>query len=110
GLELAAEGTFKRNTRAVGAAFKAIRRAEPEAVVMVGTYGPCAEFIKLAHHNGFNPTFVALSFVGANALARELGPDGKGVIVSEVVPFPWDTGLKLVADYQAAERALDPNL
>jgi ABC-type branched-subunit amino acid transport system substrate-binding protein len=110
GLELAAEGTFERNTRAVGAAFKAIRRAEPEAVVMVGTYGPCAEFIKLAHRSGLNPTFVAISFVGANALARELGPEGKGVIVSEVVPFPWDGKLKLVADYQAAQKALDPNL
>jgi ABC-type branched-subunit amino acid transport system substrate-binding protein len=110
GLELAAEGTFERNTRAVGAAFRAIRRAEPEAVVMVGTYGPCAEFIKLAHRRGFNPTFVAISFVGATALARELGPDGKGVIVSEVVPFPWDTHLKLVADYQAALRSLDPGL
>jgi branched-chain amino acid transport system substrate-binding protein len=110
GLELAAEGTFERNTRAVGAAFKAIRRAEPQAVVMVGTYGPCAEFIKLARRSGFNPTFVAISFVGATALARELGPDGSGVVVSEVVPFPWDTHLKLVADYQAAEKALDPRL
>ncbi len=32
------------------------------------------------------------------------------MIVSEVVPFPWDTQLKLVADYQAAEKALDPAL
>ena len=110
GMELAAEGTFERNTRAVGAAFKAIRRTEPQAVVMVGTYGPCAEFIKLAHRSGFNPTFVAISFVGATALARELGADGNGVVVSEVVPFPWDTHLKLVADYQAAEKALDPSL
>jgi ABC-type branched-subunit amino acid transport system substrate-binding protein len=108
GMELAAEGTFERNTRAVGAAFRAIRRAEPEAVVMVGTYRPCAEFIKLAHRRGLNPTFVAISFVGATAFAKELGGDGKGVIVSEVVPFPWNTRLQLVADYQAAEKALDP--
>ncbi|WP_407181436.1 ABC transporter substrate-binding protein [Bradyrhizobium sp. STM 3562] len=110
GLELVAEGTFERNTRAVGAALKAIKRAEPEAVVMVGTYGPCAEFIKLAHRSRFNPTFVAISFVGADALAKELGPEGRGVIVSEVVPFPWNTRLKLVADYRAALRDLDPAL
>ncbi|XUJ35491.1 ABC transporter substrate-binding protein [Bradyrhizobium japonicum] len=110
GLELAAEGTFERNTRAVGSAWRTIRRAEPEAIVMVGTYGPCAEFIKLAHRSGFHPTFVNISFVGANALARELGPDGEGVIVSQVVPFPWDRSRKLVADYQAAQRAFDPTL
>jgi branched-chain amino acid transport system substrate-binding protein len=110
GLELSAEGTFERNTRAVGAALRAIRRADPEAVVMVGTYGPCAEFIKLAHTRGFNPTFVAISFVGANALAKELGAEGNGVVVSQVVPFPWDKSLRLVADYRAAEQALDPRL
>jgi ABC-type branched-subunit amino acid transport system substrate-binding protein len=108
GMELVAEGTFERNTRAVGSALRALKRAEPEAIVMVGTYGPCAEFIKLAHKGEFNPIFVSVSFVGANALAKELGPEGNGVIVSQVVPFPWDTSTRLVADYQAAERALDP--
>jgi ABC-type branched-subunit amino acid transport system substrate-binding protein len=110
GLELAAEGTFERNTRAVGAAFRVIKRAEPEAIIMVCTYGPCAEFIKLAHRSGLNPTFIAVSFVGGNALAKELGREGNGVIVSQVVPFPWDTRLKLVSDYQAAQKAMDPSL
>jgi branched-chain amino acid transport system substrate-binding protein len=110
GMELTAEGTFERNTKAVGSAMRTLKRAEPEAVVMVGTYGPCAEFIKLARKSGFNPVFVNISFVGANALAKELGPEGQGVIVSQVVPFPWDASVKVVADYQAAEKALDPNL
>ena len=109
-MELVAEGTFERNTRAVGSALRTLRRAEPEAVVMVGTYGPCAEFIKLAHKSGFNPIFVNISFVGATALARELGVEGSGVIISQVVPFPWDTSVKVVADYQSAERSLDPTL
>jgi len=47
--------------------------------------------------------------VGANALAKELGSDGQGVVVSQVVPFPWDTSVQLVVDYQAAEKFLDPN-
>jgi branched-chain amino acid transport system substrate-binding protein len=109
-MELTAEGTFERNTKAVGSALRTLKRAEPEAVVMVGTYGPCAEFIKLAHKSGFNPIFVNISFVGANALAQELGPEGQGVIISQVVPFPWDSSVKVVADYQAAEKALDPSL
>ncbi|MDN4985186.1 MULTISPECIES: ABC transporter substrate-binding protein [unclassified Bradyrhizobium] len=110
GLELAAEGTFERNTRAVGAAWRTIKRAEPEAIVMVGTYGPSAEFIKLAHRSGVYPTFANISFVGATALAKELGPDGEGVVVAQVVPFPWDRSIRLVADYQAAQSAFDPTL
>lgn len=110
GMELSGEGTFERNTRAVGGALRMLKRAQPQAVVMCGTYGPSAEFIKRAHTAGFHPTFVNISFVGANALARELGAAGEGVIVSQVVPFPWDTSQKVVAEYQAALRALDPEL
>jgi ABC-type branched-subunit amino acid transport system substrate-binding protein len=108
GIALAAEGTYERNTVAVKTALLTLKRAEPEAVVMVGAYKPCAELIRLARKSDFNPVFVNISFVGASALAKELGPDGKGVIVSQVVPFPWDTSLPIVAEYQAAIKANDP--
>lgn len=107
GLAIVAEGTYERNTVAVKTALLNIKREEPEAVVMVGAYKPCAEFIKLSRKVDFNPVFVNISFVGASALAKELGPEGKGVIVSQVVPFPWDASLKVVADYQAAIKAID---
>jgi ABC-type branched-subunit amino acid transport system substrate-binding protein len=108
-MELVAEGTYERNTVAVKSALLTIQRAEPEAVVMVGAYKPCAEFIALARSLEFEPVFVNISFVGAAALAKQLGDDGKGVVVSQVVPLPWDTNLKVVADYQAAMKAKDPD-
>jgi ABC-type branched-subunit amino acid transport system substrate-binding protein len=108
GLELAAEATFERNTIAVRSALRTLKRAEPQAVVMVGSYRPCAEFIRLSRKSDFNPVFVNVSFVGPSALAEELGPDGAGVVVSQVVPFPFDASVKVVADYQAALAALDP--
>ena len=87
----------------------AIRKAKPEAVVMVGAYQPCAEFIKLARRLKLNPIFVNISFVGANALAKELGEDGKGVVVTQVVPFPGDMSIPLVARYQKALKAANPD-
>jgi len=107
-LEIVAEATYERNTIAVKSALLSLKRAEPDAVVIVGAYKPVAEFIKLARKISFNPVFVNISFVGANALAKELGAEGKGVIVSQVVPFPGDASLKVVADYQAALKAADP--
>jgi ABC-type branched-subunit amino acid transport system substrate-binding protein len=108
GLPIAAEGTYERNTTAIKTALLALRKAAPEAVVMVGAYQPSAEFIKLARKIEFNPVFVNISFVGASALAKALGNEGAGVIVSQVVPFPWDASLKVVAEYQAAIKASDP--
>ena len=68
-----------------------------------------AEFIKLARRLKLNAVFVNISFVGANALAKELGEDGKGVVVTHVVPFPGDMSIPLVARYQKALRAANPD-
>ena len=107
-LHITGEGTYERNTVAVKVALLAIRRASPRAVVMIGAYKPCAEFIRLAHQLGVAAVFVNVSFVGSDALAKELGPDGAGVVVTQVVPFPRDTSLPLVAHYQAALVAIEP--
>ena len=109
GLTLVAEGTYKRNTTAVKSALLKIRKADPQAVVMVGAYKPIAAFIKLAGKVGMKATFVNISFVGSKALAKELGDAGPGVVVTQVVPFPWDTSIPLVADYQAALKANNPD-
>jgi ABC-type branched-subunit amino acid transport system substrate-binding protein len=107
GLSLVAEGTYKRNTTAVKSALLEIRKADPQAVVMVGAYEPCAAFIKLGKRIGLDATYVNISFVGSKALAAALGDAGKGVVVTQVVPFPWDNSIPVVADYQKALKAHD---
>lgn len=107
GMTLVAEGTYTRNTVAVKSALLEIRKAEPQAVVMVGAYKPLAEFVKLSRKMKMDPTFITISFVGSKAFAAELGAAGEGVIVSQVVPQPWDNSLPIVAEYQAALTALD---
>ena len=106
-MSLAASGTFKRNTTAVKSALLEFMKAEPQAVVTVGPYKPIAEFIKLARQVKLDAVFVAISFVGSDALAQELGNQGAGVIVSQVVPFPWDKSLPVVASYQSAIVAVN---
>jgi branched-chain amino acid transport system substrate-binding protein len=108
-MALVAEGSYERNTTAVKRALLSIKSGKPEAVIMVGAYKPCAEFIKLAHEVKLDAVFVNISFVGAGALARELGRDGAGVVVTQVVPFPNDDKIELVARYQAELAALKPD-
>jgi ABC-type branched-subunit amino acid transport system substrate-binding protein len=107
-MKLVAEGTYRRNTTAVKTALLAIHKGDPP-VVMVGAYAPCAEFIKLAKQIKLDAVFVNISFVGSNALAKELGQEGAGVVVTQVVPSPWDTSLPLVAHYKAALKAASPD-
>lgn len=108
GMKLVSEGSYQRNTTAVRGALADIARGQPEAVIMIGAYAPCAEFIKEARAAKLGATYVNISFVGADSLAKALGGEGDGVVVTEVVPFPSDTSLPLVARYQAALKAADP--
>jgi len=101
GMELAAEGSYIRNSLAIQQGLATIREAKPEAVVLIGVYMPCAVFIKSALHTPEleNAVFCGVSFVGATSFMNALGDMGNGCIVSEVVPFPWDTTLPVVAEY-----------
>jgi len=107
-MTLAAEGTYERNTVAVKGALLAIMKAHPDAVIMIAAYKPAAEFIKLARQIKLNATFVNISFVGSDALAQELAGQGAGTVITQVVPFPLDTALPVVAQYQAALKASAP--
>lgn len=107
-MKLVSEGAYKRNTIAVKRAVLSIRRGDPQAVVIVGAYAPAAEFIRVARSVGMNALFVNISFVGAEALAAELGISAGGVMISQVTPLPDDTSIELVADYNAALGELNP--
>jgi len=106
-LSLVAEGTFKRNTIAIKSALLEIMKSQPQAVVTVGPYKPIATFIKLARQLKVDATFVAISFEGSDSLAQELGSEGAGVVVSQVVPFPGDKSLPVVASYHSALAAVN---
>ncbi len=107
-MEPVAIGIYPRNTTAVKTALLDLREGEPEAVIQIGAYEPVAEMIMWARRTGWEPVFMNVSFVGSNALARALGYRGVGVFVTQVVPFPWDDSQAVVAAYQRALEAHDP--
>ena len=101
-------GLYPRNTTAVKTALLDLNRGTPEAVIMIGAYEPVAALIAWARHTGLDAIFMTVSFVGSNALARELGPVGEGVYVTQVVPFPTDDSLPIVSSYLNALSNYDP--
>ena len=105
GLEPAGLGTVERNTVDVDAAVKAILAGKPDAIVQISAYKSCAAFIRAARKAGFGGTFYNVSFVGTKALAEELGADARGVVVSQVVPFPFTPASQLAGEYLAAGKA-----
>ena len=108
-MELVASWYYRRNTEAVQTAAFRIAEADPEAVIIIGAYRPAARAIeKLRMKLGQDTIFMAVSFVGSNALADELGDAGEGVYVTQVAPLPSDESNTVVANYRAALTAYDP--
>jgi branched-chain amino acid transport system substrate-binding protein len=99
-LTIAATGTVERNTVEVAAAVKTIGAVSPSAVIMISAYKSCAQFIRQAKAAGVGAQFINVSFVGSTALAKELGKDGVGVVISQVVPFPMVAKTQVVREYQ----------
>lgn len=97
-----AVGAAERNSTDVAAAVSAIAPKAPGAVIMICTYNTAAAFIKEMRRTGYRGQLVNLSSVGSQALLAEVGKDGYGVIVSQVVPFPWRASIAIVMEYQKA--------
>lgn len=111
GLEIHAVATVERNSTDVAEATRILTAAEPVAIIQISAYASCAALIKAMQDLRVPPQFFNVSFVGSRPLAQALGDAGRGVIVSQVVPFPFSGVSPLVRAYrEAMERQGTTNL
>jgi len=96
--------TVERNSVDVAKAVAEIVPTAPDAVVQISAYKSCAAFIRAARKAGYGGTFYNVSFVGTQALADELGKDGAGVVVSQVVPSPYNAANAITREFVAAAK------
>lgn len=105
GLKPVALATVERNSVDVDAAVKTLVAASPDAIVQVSAYKSCAAFIRAARKAMFGGTFFNVSFVGTQALADELGKEGAGVVVSQVMPSPTSQATPIGREFGEALKA-----
>lgn len=105
GLKTVAQATVERNSVDVAAAVKTLVAAGPDAVVQISAYKSCAAFIRAARKAGYGGTFYNVSFVGTQALADELGKDGAGVVVSQVMPSPYNAARPIAREFADVVKA-----
>jgi ABC-type branched-subunit amino acid transport system substrate-binding protein len=104
GLKPVATATVERNSVDVAAAVRTINAAMPDAVVQISAYKSCAAYIRAARAAGYGGTFYNVSFVGTQALADELGKDGAGVVVSQVMPSPYYPARPIAREFADAVK------
>ncbi len=99
-LKPVALGTYKRGSLNVTEGLNSILKGNPEAVIMIGYYGPCAKFILEAKAKNKNLFFHNVSFVGPDVLIKLLKNNTDNVYVTQVVPPPTASDIPVVQKYQ----------
>ncbi len=85
---------------------QAVLKGEPDVIILTTLYKATSDFIKAARNAGSTAQMVSNSFPGSTPLSKELGKDGVGVVIAQVVPSPARTTLPIVLEYRAAAEKL----
>lgn len=101
-LTIALFGSVDRNSLNVTTAAQNLHKSGAQAVVIATGAKTAAAFIKEMKKLGSTAQFVLLSNAGAKTLSSQLGDDGRGVAVSQVVPLPTSEGEPLGREYVKA--------
>lgn len=102
GMKVYADAPIEQNASDTNKAVAALYDTRPEVIVMITAGAPTVSFIKAYNKVRKGMQFYTLSVMGNQATLRALGADGVGVVVSTVVPFPWDVTHPLAREYRAA--------
>ncbi len=78
---------------------------KPDAVIMGAVGTNASDFIRAFKSSGSSAMLMAFSGVGTDILYKQLGEKSNGIVVSQIVPFPWTAAIPLVREYQAASKA-----
>jgi ABC-type branched-subunit amino acid transport system substrate-binding protein len=105
GLTPVATATVKRNSTQVGDAVARIRAAQPNAVLIITAYPSSAAFSRELRRTRSTAQLMNVSFVGTRGLQESLpGGHASGIGIAQVVPFPWNRRVPVVAEYQRLMR------
>jgi branched-chain amino acid transport system substrate-binding protein len=100
--ELVAQPTIDNRSADVSQQLEVMRKADPQVVLLICNAKAAAEFVKTAKQAGLRATFVALSNTSSASFVSDLGPAARGVVVTQVVPTPYSSRVRVVSDFRQA--------
>ena len=100
GLKLHSDAPIQADSSDVQQAVQSLSAGEPDAIIMITAGAPTVTFIKAYRKVSRAARFYTTSVMGSQSTIQALGPDGVGVVVTSVVPFPWSQSLPVAREYR----------
>lgn len=104
-LNVVATSSFKEDGSNIDEAVKPVAAAKPQAVFLLTLSGPAPKLVDAYLKTEQKAQFFAMSIVATDVLFKAIGENARGIVVTQIVPFPWDASIPLSREYQELMKA-----
>jgi branched-chain amino acid transport system substrate-binding protein len=105
-MQPSGNASVERGHLDVKPAAERLAKGNNQIVIIVAAPKMSAAFTREMRKLDASTQYWNMSLVGSKSLADELALDGRGVQISQVVPYPWGSAPPVVKEYQ---KAISPN-
>lgn len=98
---------MKLNSEEASEAASQIEKMQPAAVILGVSGADAVAFVRRFHqvNNGQPVQFLARSLIGGHQLVADLSKEGRGIVISQTAPSPFNGQTRVAREYQAALKA-----
>ena len=104
-VALVAQAPLEVDGSKMAAAVEVVAKQTPQAIVVISAGKPSVDFVDAYLAAGHKSTFYMLSVISNAQLVQALGERARGVVVSQVVPSPWNMSMPITREFQALAKA-----
>lgn len=102
---LVAQAPLEVDGSKMAAAVASVAKESPQAIIVISAGKPSVDFVDAYLAAGHRSTFYMLSVISNAQLVKALGERARGIVVSQVVPSPWNQSMPISREFQALAKA-----
>ncbi|KRC18398.1 hypothetical protein ASE31_27775 [Acidovorax sp. Root217] len=104
-VELVAQAPLEVDGSKMADAVAVVAKAAPQAIIVISAGKPSVDFVDAYLAAGHRTTFYMLSVISNAQLVKALGERARGIVVSQVVPSPWNQSMPISREFQTLAKA-----
>ncbi|NMM09564.1 MAG: ABC transporter substrate-binding protein [Polaromonas sp.] len=97
---LVAQASLEVDGSKMDLAVDKIAKMAPQAIIVISAGKPSVDFVDAYLKAGHRSTFYMLSVISNSQLVKALGERARGIVVSQVVPSPWNQAVPVTREFQ----------
>lgn len=104
-VNLVAKAPLEVDGSKMADAVASVAKESPQAIIVISAGKPSVDFVDAYLAAGHRSTFYMLSVISNAQLVKSLGERARGVVVSQVVPSPWNQSMPISREFQTLAKA-----